>query len=573
MGAAILRAARRAACLLAALVLSASPAAADANIVIVNNNAPGVGFNDPTPAVPVGGNPGTTVGQQRLIAFQHAAALWGATLDSRVEIRVLSSFEPLACTASTAVLGSAGSIFIFSDFGSVGSFPGPLLPNVWHPSALADKRAGVELNPGESDIRARFNSKLGQPGCLDGTTWYYGLDTNEAVNQIDLVAMLLHEFAHGLGFSQFASLTNGTRILDRGDVYGANLLDTSTFKYWNEMSDAERAASAINARRVVWDGAGVHAAVPAVLAPGTPILTVNSPLSIAGIYAVGAASFGPPLSSPGVNGEIVQAIDGGASTSDACSEVTNPAVVAGRIALVDRGTCAFVVKAKNVQAAGAIAMIVADNAAGAPPAGLGGVDPTITIPSVRITQTDGNTIKAQLAIGVSATLGIDLALRSGADQQGRVYVNATNPVQPAFSISHWDSLSAPSQLMEPVINADLTHSLQPPDDLTVPLLRDVGWFPDADNDGRADDHDACATSDVSPTVVIGGEDTGVTNVMLDTGCTLADYIAAAGADAANHGGFVSAVAHLATTWRDAGLITGAARGQIQSAAAHSSIGD
>src|SRR5690242_19174650 len=50
-----------------ALALGASaPARAAATIVIVNLNAPGEGFNDPTPAAPVGGNTGTTLGQQRL---------------------------------------------------------------------------------------------------------------------------------------------------------------------------------------------------------------------------------------------------------------------------------------------------------------------------------------------------------------------------------------------------------------------------------------------------------------------------------------------------------------------------
>jgi len=56
--------------------------AGEALIIIVNVNGAGVGFNDPTPAAPVGGNTGTTLGQQRLIAFQHAANLWGARLDS-----------------------------------------------------------------------------------------------------------------------------------------------------------------------------------------------------------------------------------------------------------------------------------------------------------------------------------------------------------------------------------------------------------------------------------------------------------------------------------------------------------
>ena len=72
--------------LLGALALCLAPdaARAAASIVIVNNNAPGVGFNDPTPVAAVGGNSGTTLGQQRLNAFQHAADIWGATIDSEV---------------------------------------------------------------------------------------------------------------------------------------------------------------------------------------------------------------------------------------------------------------------------------------------------------------------------------------------------------------------------------------------------------------------------------------------------------------------------------------------------------
>ena len=39
------------------LVSTAAAIAGPAQFVIVNLNAPGVGFNDPTPAAPVGGNP------------------------------------------------------------------------------------------------------------------------------------------------------------------------------------------------------------------------------------------------------------------------------------------------------------------------------------------------------------------------------------------------------------------------------------------------------------------------------------------------------------------------------------
>src|SRR3954462_12900845 len=166
------------ACLLVpAALLLAVPAFPTATIVIVNNNAPGLGFNDPPPAAPLGGNPGTTVGQQRLIAFQYAANVWGSILDSPVTIYIQSSFQPLACTATSAVLGSAGAIQVF------GNFPSTEIQNTWYHVALANKLAGADLSPGPNgtsadDIIALFNSALGQPGCLTGVGWYYGLDDN-----------------------------------------------------------------------------------------------------------------------------------------------------------------------------------------------------------------------------------------------------------------------------------------------------------------------------------------------------------------------------------------------------------
>jgi hypothetical protein len=67
---------------LLALFVSAE-ALGQATIVIQNGDAPGVGFNDTTPAAPAGGNNGTTVGEQRLIAFQAAASIWGRRAEQR----------------------------------------------------------------------------------------------------------------------------------------------------------------------------------------------------------------------------------------------------------------------------------------------------------------------------------------------------------------------------------------------------------------------------------------------------------------------------------------------------------
>jgi hypothetical protein len=126
----------------AAVVAIPAPAAASAHITVINADGSNEGFNDPTPAAPVGGNPGTTKGQQRLIAFQFAADLWGAALDSNIEINIQASFDPLGPN----VLGAAAAAFSIRNFNALAApgFPGGE-PNTNYHGALADKRAGADL--------------------------------------------------------------------------------------------------------------------------------------------------------------------------------------------------------------------------------------------------------------------------------------------------------------------------------------------------------------------------------------------------------------------------------------------
>ena len=91
-------------CWLGLLVLSA-PVRADVTIRINNVDAAEVGFNDPTPVRPVGGNPGRTLGEQRLNVLQSAAELWGGLLEGDVDIVIQATFQPLPCSPTTAVLG------------------------------------------------------------------------------------------------------------------------------------------------------------------------------------------------------------------------------------------------------------------------------------------------------------------------------------------------------------------------------------------------------------------------------------------------------------------------------------
>jgi hypothetical protein len=452
-------------------------AQAAATIVINNLNAPGVGFNETTPATPVGGNTGTTVGQQRLIAFTHAANIWGATLTSPVPIVINAQFTPLACTATGAVLGSAGATQVFADF------PGAPKAGTIYSYALANKLYGSEISdaPG-AQINARFNSELGKPNCLAGSSFYFGLDGNEG-NNIDFVATLLHEMGHGLGFQTFTNGATGAQFAGYPSVWDHNLLDNTTNKLWVNMTDAERAASSLKASGLSWTGAHVTADVPSVLTATGQLRIIGAGASAGGdLYAIGEADFGPKLDKSPVTGQIAQVAMQADSPGSACTpfNAANAAAVRRNIALVSRGTCGFAVKVKNAQDAGAIGVIVADNVPGAV-TGMGGADPTITIPAVRVTQADGALIAASLAKPNGNTAGTvgkferSKTLISGADAQRRITMFTPNPYQPGSSVSHYNTTATRNQLMEPAISADLTHSLTAPIDLTLDLLKDIGW--------------------------------------------------------------------------------------------------
>lgn len=451
---------KRAFAIILIVLMTNALSAPAATIVIVNNDGVGEGFNDPTPATPMGGNAGTTIGQQRLILFQEAADIWGALLPSAVTIRVQSQFNALTCDASSAVLGSAGPIQVFRDF------PNAEVAGTWYHVALANKMAGADQS-GSDDISATFNSSIdNNNSCLANTNWYYGLDGNEGTD-VELLPVLLHELGHGLGFSTLVG-SNGAELSGFQDIYETFIRDNTQGTTWNNLTQAQRAASAINTDNVVWDGLYGTTHAPLYLA-GTPTMFVNAG-ALPPTITIGTANFGPALDETGVTGTVVLVDDGMGTTTDGCEALVNGGAIAGNIALIDRGTCAFVVKALNAQAAGAIAVIIANNqATGA--ITLGGTDPSVTIPCVSVSQTDGAAIKAALP-GVNVTLALDPNQLAGTDSNGRVKLYAPNPYESGSSISHWDTSALPNLLMEPAINSDLSSSV----DLTLAHFTDIGWL-------------------------------------------------------------------------------------------------
>lgn len=137
------------------------------------------------------------------------------------------------------------------------------------------------------------------------------------------------------------------------------------------------------------------------------LLRINAPAEIAGQYTAIPARFGPPITATfALTADLALA-----QPSPACTSLTNPISVTGKIAVIDRGTCDFAEKVKRAEDAGAVAAIVVntspeDDPFAMPP------DPgvTVTIPSVMIRHFEGEKIKATLALSpVNGT--IDSSLR------------------------------------------------------------------------------------------------------------------------------------------------------------------
>ena len=151
---------------------------------------------------------------------------------------------------------------------------------------------------------------------------------------------------------------------------------------------------------------------------GVVEMEVNAPVNVAGNYTVVGANFG--ATSYNVTADVVEVDDGSGAPSEGCGALTNGAAISGNVALIDRGSCEFGLKALNAQNAGAIAVIVCNNVAGAPIAMGPGVDgASVTIPAVMISQSDCATLRVELGslnitmTGTTAAAQIDGSFDNG----------------------------------------------------------------------------------------------------------------------------------------------------------------
>jgi len=110
-------------------------------------------------------------------------------------------------------------------------------------------------------------------------------------------------------------------------------------------------------------------------------LEINSPSALAGAYQAVQAGFGPSVPTTPITADFALVDDDSGDNEDACEALTNAATLNGKIAVIRRGSCTFISKVEAAEAAGALAVIMVNNVAGAPIT-MGGADPGIGIPSV-----------------------------------------------------------------------------------------------------------------------------------------------------------------------------------------------
>uniref|UniRef100_UPI0032174506 T9SS type A sorting domain-containing protein n=1 Tax=uncultured Draconibacterium sp. TaxID=1573823 RepID=UPI0032174506 len=119
-------------------------------------------------------------------AFAYAVSIWESLIESDMPIRMKAVWNG---GLDENVLGNCGPESYYTDFKDIP------VEGRYYPVAIAEKISKQELN-GESryDMVANFNKNF---------EWYLGTDMECPDTKYDFVSVVLHEIAHGLGFTGF----------------------------------------------------------------------------------------------------------------------------------------------------------------------------------------------------------------------------------------------------------------------------------------------------------------------------------------------------------------------------------
>ncbi len=216
---------------------------------------------------------------------------------------------------------------------------------------------------------------------------------------------IMHDISYQYGFDEASGNFQSTN-LDRGGIS-----DDHVF------ADAQDGSGTDNANFST-PSDGFNPRMQMFLWSAPPAVNVLTPAEFSGLKTASESGFSTnnKLMNKGpITGEVVLLNDDATGTTHlGCGTVYNAGELAGKIALIDRGTCAFTIKVLNAQNAGAIAVIMVNNVSG-PPITMGGTDNSITIPAVMISLETGDSMKTYLATQPPVTVRMAAGTRLDGD--------------------------------------------------------------------------------------------------------------------------------------------------------------
>ena len=210
------------------------------------------------------------------------------------------------------------------------------------------------------------------------------------ITSLFYIINFMHDFWYDGGFTEAAGNGQNSNLGRGGEERDAMLAETQDSSGRDNANMSTPSDGFPGKMQVfLWDGkADRSLTIPGRTAP----------------ILVASESFGPATFD--VTAAVVLAVDGTAPTTDACEPLTAP--VTGKIVLVDRGLCTAKAKVLNVQNAGGVGVIIANNALSVAPPGFAddmAITTPITIGILSVLQSEGDTIKTALGAGtVTATL-------------------------------------------------------------------------------------------------------------------------------------------------------------------------
>lgn len=138
-------------------------------------------------------------------AFQAAVDVWQSLLISKVSIKITANWDGI----SSNTLATSGAKKVYKNFANAP------IKDVWYPSALAEAIAGVNLNGTEADIAITVNKNI---------SWSFDTDGTRQAFKYDLKTVILHEIAHGLGFTTSMKLAGTNETQAQWGIEGLPLI-------------------------------------------------------------------------------------------------------------------------------------------------------------------------------------------------------------------------------------------------------------------------------------------------------------------------------------------------------------